>query len=82
MLYHDELLSLAVMRASFRYLPLVASSNESAVALTLTMLRPLIDETSKVLPMLCGMKDFVRPLRAFFLEKGYERKEVKTETYD
>jgi hypothetical protein len=70
------------MRASFRYLPLVASSDESAVALTLTMLQPLIDETSKVLPMLCGTKNFVRPLRTFFLERGYGRKEVKTETYD
>ena len=82
MLYHDEFLSLAVMRASFRYLPLVASSDESAVALTSTMLQPLIDETSKVLPMLCGTKNFVRPLRTFFLERGYGRKEVKTETYD
>jgi ferredoxin-NADP reductase len=82
MLYHDEFLSLAVTRASFRYLPLVASSEESAVALTLTMLRPLIDETSKILPMLCGTKNFVRPLRNFFLERGSERKQVKTETYD
>ncbi|HEY7531208.1 MAG TPA: FAD-dependent oxidoreductase [Nitrospiraceae bacterium] len=82
MIYHDEFLTLAVTRASFRYLPLVASSEESAVALTLTMLRPLIDETSKVFPMLCGTKNFVRPLRSFFLERGYERKQVKTEAYD
>ena len=82
LLYHDEFLSLAVMRASFHYLPLVASSDESAVALTVTMLRPLIEGMSHVLPMLCGTKGFVRPLRRFFVETGYERKEVKTETYD
>lgn len=82
LLYHDEFLSLAVMRASFRYLPLVASGDESAVALTLTMLRPLIEGTAHILPMLCGTKEFVRPLRAFFVESGYERKEVKTETYN
>jgi len=82
LLYHDELLSLAVMHASFRYLPLVASGDESAVALTVTMLRPLLEGTSHVLPMLCGTKEFVRPLRAFFVEAGYERKEVKTETYN
>jgi ferredoxin-NADP reductase len=82
MLYHDEFLTLAVTRASFRYLPLVASSDESAVALTLTMLRRLIEATSKVLPMLSGTKNFVRPLRSFFLERGYERKQVKAETYD
>jgi ferredoxin-NADP reductase len=82
LLYHDEFLSLAVRHASFRYLPLVVSSNESAVALTLTMLRPLIKGISHILPMLCGTKKFVRPLRTFFVETGYERKEVKTETYD
>jgi len=32
--------------------------------------------------MLCGTKGFVRPLRAFFMDDGYERKEVRTETYD
>jgi len=82
LLYHDEFLSLAVMQPSFRYLPLVASSTESAVGLSISMLRPLIDGSSKVLPMICGTKEFVRPLRAFFQERGYERKEVKTETYD
>lgn len=82
LLYHDELLSLAVTQASFRYLPLVASGVDSAVALTVTMLRPLIEGTSHVLPMLCGTKEFVRPLRTFFVESGYERKEVKTEMYN
>ena len=82
LLYHDELLSLAVIHPSFRYLPLVASGNESAVSLTATMLRPLIEGTTHMLPMLCGTREFVRPLRAIFVECGYERKEVKTETYD
>ena len=82
LLYHQELLSLAVMRISFRYLPLVASSEESAVELTISMLRPLIEGRPKVLPMLCGTKAFVHPLRSYFMEAGYDRKEVKTETYD
>ncbi len=82
MLYHDEFLSLAVTQASFRYLPLVASSEESAVSLTQSMLTPLLDDASKLLPMLCGTKAFVRPLRSYFVEMGYDRKEVKTETYD
>jgi ferredoxin-NADP reductase len=81
LLYHQELLTLAVMRASFRYLPLVASSEESAVELTISMLRPLIEGKAKVLPMLCGTKAFVHPLRSYFYEAGYDRKEVKTETY-
>lgn len=82
LLYHQELLSLAVMHASFRYLPLVASSEESAVELTASMLRQLLDGRPKVIPMLCGTKKFVRPLRSYFVEAGYDRKEVKTETFD
>jgi len=83
LLFHQELLTLAVTHPGFRYLPLVAAGGEQqAVDLTLSMLRPLIDDTPKVIPMLCGTKGFVRPLRAYFVEAGYDRKEVKTETFD
>lgn len=82
LLYHEELLSLAMTHASFRYLPLVATDNEAAVSLTLSMLRPLLDDKPHVIPLLSGTKGFVRPLRSYFTEAGYERKEVKTETYD
>lgn len=82
LVYHHELLSLAMTRASFRYLPLVASSDEAAVALTVNMLHALIDGKPKVIPLLCGTKGFVRPLRSYFIEAGYDRKDVKIETYD
>ena len=82
LIYHYEFLSLAMTRASFRYLPLVASSDEAAVALTVSMLRPLVDGKPKVVPLLCGTRGFVRPLRNYFMEAGYDRKEVKTESYD
>ena len=83
LLFHHEFLTLAVTHAGFRYLPLIAAAGEQqAVDLTLSMLRPLTEEGPKTIPMLCGTKGFVRPLRAYFTEIGYERKEVKTETYD
>lgn len=83
LLFHQELLALAVTRPGFRYLPLVAAGGEQqGVDLTLSMLRPLIDNAPKVIPMLCGTKGFVRPLRAYLMETGYDRKEVKTETYN
>ena len=83
LLFHQELLTLAVTNSGFRYLPLVAAGGEQqGVDLTLSMLRPLIDNAPKVLPMLCGTKAFVRPLRAYFIDAGYDRKEVKAETYD
>ncbi len=83
LLFHQELLTVAVTHPGFRYLPLVAAGGEQqGVDLTLSMLRPLIEGVPKVIPMLCGTKGFVRPLRAYFVAAGYDRKEVKTETYD
>jgi len=83
LLFHHELLSLAVTHPGFRYLHLVAAAGEQqAVDLTWPMVRPLVAGGEKVFPMLCGTKGFVRPLRSRFVEAGYDRKEVKTETYD
>jgi ferredoxin-NADP reductase len=83
LLFHQELLTLAVTHPGFRYLPLVAAGGEQqGVDLTLSMLRPLIEGGPKIIPMLCGTKSFVRPLRAYLVEAGYDRKAVKTETYD
>ena len=82
-LFHHELLTLAVTYPNFRYLSLVASEGEQqAVDLVRPMLRPLIEKAPKMIPMLCGTKGFVRPLRAYLVEAGYDRKEVKIETYD
>lgn len=83
LLFHQELLTLAAAQPGFRYLPLVATGGEQqGVELTLSMLRPLIEHPPTVIPMLCGTKGFVRPLRAYFVGAGYDRKQVKTETYD
>ncbi|OQW32878.1 MAG: hypothetical protein A4E19_05860 [Nitrospira sp. SG-bin1] len=82
-LFHQEWLTMAMQYSSFRYLPLVAQHGESeAVEKTLSMLIPLLREQPKVVPMICGTKAFVRPLRGYFMEEGYDRKEVKIETYD
>ena len=82
-LFHQEWLTMAAQHPSFRYLPLVAENGESgAVGKTLSMLTPLVKGQPKAFPMLCGTKAFVRPLRAFFSEGGYARKEVKMEMYD
>ena len=82
-LFHQELLTLAVTYPKFRYLTLVASEGEQqGVDLVRPMLRPLIEKAPKMIPMLCGTKGFVRPLRAYLVKAGYDRKEVKIETYD
>jgi ferredoxin-NADP reductase len=82
-LFHQEWLSMAAQHPLFRYLPLVAQNGEvEAVEKTLRMLPSLMGKQAKVIPLLCGTKAFVRPLRTYFVEQGYERKEVKVETYD
>ncbi|HJT21066.1 MAG TPA: FAD-dependent oxidoreductase [Nitrospira sp.] len=83
LLFHHEFLSLAVTNPRFRYLPLIAAAGEQqAVELVLSMLSPLLEGAPKCIPLLCGTKDFVRPLRTYLTSIGYERKEVRTETYD
>lgn len=81
-LFHEEWLTMAIQHPSFRYLPLVTQNGESeAVDKTVAMLTPLVQGQPKVIPMLCGTKAFVRPLRGYFTEGGYDRKEVRIETY-
>jgi ferredoxin-NADP reductase len=83
LLFHQELLTLAATHPGFRYLPLVAAGGEQqGVDLALSMLKPLIKGVPRVIPMLCGTKGFVRPLRAYLAGAGYDRKAVKTEAYD
>lgn len=82
LLYHEELLSLAMTHSSFRYLPLVATGEEAAVALTWSIVRPLIEGKPHVVPLIAGTKGFVRPLRASLTAVGYDRREVLVETYD
>ena len=82
-LYHNELLALAAQHPSFRYMPLAVNGTDlEVVEATLTLLRPLVAGRPKVRPLLSGVKGFVRPLRAYLMETGYDRKEVRTETYD
>lgn len=81
LLYHAELLSLAVTRLSFQYLPLVAPTEEAAVALVTDTLSSVLPNKSKAVPLLCGTKAFVHPLRQRLIEAGYQRKEIKIESY-
>jgi ferredoxin-NADP reductase len=82
-LYHGELLALAAHHPSFRYMPMaVDGTNQEVVEATMKLLRPVVTGREKVLPLLSGVKGFVRPVRAYLVEAGYNRKEVKIETYD
>ncbi|MCA1957543.1 MAG: hypothetical protein LDL14_03325 [Nitrospira sp.] len=81
LLYHAELLSLAVTRPSFQYLPLVAPTEEAAVTLVTDTLSSVLPDKSEAVPLLCGTKAFVHPLRQHLIEAGCQRKEIKIESY-
>ncbi|HVG01430.1 MAG TPA: FAD-binding oxidoreductase [Nitrospira sp.] len=81
-LYHDEFLSLAESRPSFRYVPLINEDLTDCVTTVEEEIRRITRNGRDVIPMIAGIKSFARPLRAFFMERGFDRKEVKLETYD
>ncbi len=82
-LYHSELLALAARHPSFRYMPMAVNGTDlEVVEATVKLLRPLVTGKPKATPLLSGIKGFVRPVRAYLMEAGYDRKEVKTETYN
>lgn len=80
-LYHDELTAQQANRARLRYHPIVSPAGEET-AHVMELVRDLIGERRDVVPMICGLKGFVRPLRTAFMELGFDRREVKIETYD
>jgi ferredoxin-NADP reductase len=85
LLYHTELLSLACRFSEFRYLPLVFSPTtppEAEVAAIGKALRTILGQRRDFIPMICGIKAFVRPMRAFFTDLGLDRRDVRVETYD
>jgi NAD(P)H-flavin reductase len=53
-----------------------------AVGTALELLPDLLESRPPVLPMICGRREFVRPLRDFFYARGYARRDVKWENYD
>ncbi len=83
--YHEELQELAARHKTFRYLPTVLDGTggmgvehqpESEILAALWAGR------KDFLPMVCGTKAFVRPLKTYLTELGFGRKEAKFETYD
>lgn len=81
LLYHDELTDLSSSHEGFRYIPLAAAP-ETETGQAIALMAKHLTGRGNVVPMLCGIKQFVRPLRAFLLEQGFDRRDIKVETYD
>jgi len=89
LIYHDEFVALSAAQASFRYLPTTwgatedrASHREGEHRTEDEIVRAVSAGRKDFFPMICGLKAFVRPLRAYLMELGFDRRDVRVETYD
>lgn len=85
LVYHDEFTALASRQNRFRYVPIACAPDtpsHAEVEALIEQLKPILADGRPVIPMICGIKAFVRPLRTFFTEQGFDRGEVRIETYD
>lgn len=80
-LYHEEFIALAESHSNFHYLPFVSETPER-YAETVAVIKQIVGNGHRVTPLIAGIKSFARPLRALFMELGFDRREVKLETYD
>lgn len=84
-IYHDEFKDLAARHGAFCYLPTVLDGSGGTGEESRReqdVLASLWAGRKDFLPMVCGTKAFVRPLKAYLAGLGFERKEAKYETYD
>jgi ferredoxin-NADP reductase len=79
LIYDGEFRQLAATE-SFRYHPLL--EDDSNRQSEYDIVRAMIQNHRDVLPMVAGTKAFLRPLRARLSEMGFERREIKHESYD
>jgi phenol hydroxylase P5 protein len=85
-IYQDEFADLAASHDAFRYFPTALDGrgpDASEGRPELDILKSLWEGRKDFLPMVCGTKAFVRPIKDYLLtELGFGRKEAKFETYD
>lgn len=84
-IYHDEFKDLEARHGAFCYLPTVLDGSDATGEgrhPEQDMLESLWAGRKDFLPMVCGTKAFVRPLKAYLTGLGFERKEAKYESYD
>lgn len=83
--YLPELRQAAERLPWFKLIPLLEQPGESPDfrgGTVLELLPEVIGDRTDLTPMVCGKRDFVRPLRDFFYGRGFERRAVKWENYD
>ena len=84
-LYHAEFTELASHRQGFHYVP-ITSTLHSDVSVQewpeSKALQPYVTPSRPLSLFISGVRAFVRPLRGYLMERGFERREIRAETYD
>ncbi len=83
--YLDELQALAARLPWLALVPVVdgpADGWSGHTGALLDLLPEWVGSRADLTPMICGKREFVRPLRDAFYQRGYERRAVKWENYD
>ncbi len=81
LLYQSEFTELAASRRNFHYIPVVADASAETERV-IEVLSRLMKDRRDIVPMICGIKQFARSLRGWLIELGFDRRDVKIETYD
>jgi ferredoxin-NADP reductase len=82
-IYHDEFEALQKQMPAFHYKAILSENAEPENAeKEIQALADLCGNRRDFTPFVCGVKSFVHTVRAFFMERGFNRKDVKQETYD
>ena len=88
LVYHAELAALADSCPGFDYFPITGNGADEdvpempAITAALRSLRATAPDAT-LLPMVSGVKDFVKPVRAELMELGgFDRRQVRIESYD
>ena len=84
-LYHTEFTELASGQQSFQYVPITSPlRSETPVHQwpESRALQPYVAQNRSLSLFVSGIRAFVRPLRGHLAELGFERREIRAETYD
>jgi phenol hydroxylase P5 protein len=80
--YRDEIEAFAAEHPWLSARFLVDDSEDEGVASVLAALPELPADRSALTPMICGKRAFVRPLRDHFIQLGWDKRDVKNESFD
>ena len=85
LIYDEEFIALNEHDDTFRYTHLLFGGDAHAPEEHLPeieVIASLLEGRRDFLPMVCGVREFIEPLRNYFRKLGFERRQIRHEIYD